>query len=87
VDAPNRTFETPVFKTYPGRRGGGAEITPFGERLVALVRSMERRTHAAAVAALGELDGATDPNYRKRASGAAEAIPKPEQRPARSRRS
>ena len=87
VDALNRTFETPVFKTHPGRRGGGAEITPFGERLVALYRSTERRTGAAAVATLDELDAATDPNYRKRASGAAVADPKAEQRRARSRRS
>ena len=25
VDAMNRTFETPVFATFPGRRGGGAD--------------------------------------------------------------
>jgi molybdate transport system regulatory protein len=76
VDALNRTFESVVFETHPGRRGGGAEITPFGERLVALYRSMERRSRAAATAALEELDQATDPNYRKRASGAAAAVPK-----------
>jgi molybdate transport system regulatory protein len=87
VDALNRTFETPVFKTHPGRRGGGAEITPFGERLVALYRSMERRTRTATAAALGELDRATDRAYRKRPSGAVEAAPKPEPRRARSRRS
>ncbi len=87
VDALNRTFESVVFETHPGRRGGGAEITPFGERLVALYRSMERRTRSAAAAALDELDGATDPNYRKRASGAAAAAPKALQRRARSQRS
>ena len=26
VDAMNRTFETPVFATFPGRKGGGAEL-------------------------------------------------------------
>ena len=26
VDALNRTFESPVIATFPGRRGGGAEI-------------------------------------------------------------
>ena len=87
VDALNRTFDTPVFETHPGRRGGGAEITAFGERLVALHRSMERRTRTATAAALGELQKATDPNYQKRASGAAEAAPKAESRRARSRRS
>lgn len=76
VDALNRTFESAVFETHPGRRGGGAEITPFGERLVALYRSMERRSRSATMAALDELDGATDPDYRKRASGAAAAAPK-----------
>ena len=42
VDALNRTFETPVFATFPGRRGGGAQLTHFGERLVALYRSRRR---------------------------------------------
>jgi len=87
VDALNRTFETPVFETHPGRRGGGAEITPFGERLVALYRSMERRTRTATAVALGELQKATDSRYQKRASGAAEAAPKAEPRRVRSRRS
>ncbi len=87
VDALNRTFETPVFETHPGRRGGGAEITPFGERLVALYRSMERRTRTATAVALGELQKATASRYQKRASGAAEAAPKAEPRRARSRRS
>jgi molybdate transport system regulatory protein len=76
VDALNRTFETAVFETHPGRRGGGAEITAFGERLIALYRSMERRSRTATAAALGELEQATNPNYQKRASGAAAAAPK-----------
>jgi molybdate transport system regulatory protein len=87
VDALNRTFETPVFETHPGRRGGGAEITVFGERLIALYRSMERRTRTATAAALGELNEAIDPDYQPRASGAAEAAPKAEPRRVRSRRS
>jgi molybdate transport system regulatory protein len=87
VDALNRSFESPVFKTHPGRRGGGAEITPFGERLSALCKSMERRTRMAAAAALGELDQATNPDYQPRASGAVEAPPKAEPRRLRSPRS
>ena len=55
ADALNRTFETRVIETFPGRRGAGAEVTVFGERLVALFRSIERRSAAAAAAALGEL--------------------------------
>ena len=47
VDALNRTFETAVIATHPGRRGGGAELTAFGERVVALYRSMERRSKTA----------------------------------------
>ena len=47
VDALNRTFETPVFATFPGRRGAGAQLTDFGERLVALYQSMERRSRNA----------------------------------------
>jgi molybdate transport system regulatory protein len=87
VDALNRTFETPVFETHPGRRGGGAEITPFGERLTALYKSIVRRTRTATSAALGELDEATDPDFQPRASGAAEAAPRAEPRRLRSRRS
>jgi molybdate transport system regulatory protein len=77
VDALNRTFEAAVFETHPGRRGGGAEITAFGERLIALYRSMERRTSTATAAALHELEKAVNPNYQKRASGGASAAPKP----------
>jgi len=87
VDALNRTFETQVFETYPGRRGGGAEITPFGERLIALYRSMERRTRTATAAARGELGEAIDPDYQPRASGAAVEAPKVEPPRLRSRRS
>jgi len=76
VDALNRTFETAVFETHPGRRGGGAEITAFGERLIALYRSMERRTHKATAGALHELEQAINPNYQKRASGGVSAVPK-----------
>jgi len=54
-DALNRTFEAKVLDTFPGRRGGGAEVTPFGQRLAALFRSVERRSSAGAGAALGEL--------------------------------
>ncbi len=55
ADAMNRTFETNVIDALPGRRGGGAEVTPFGQRIVALYRSIERRSSRAAVASLDEL--------------------------------
>ena len=55
TDALNRTFESKVIETFPGRRGAGAEVTVFGQRLAALFRSIERRSSAAAAAAIGEL--------------------------------
>lgn len=60
VDALNRTFSATVVETFPGRREGGAEVTIFGERLVALFRSMERATGAATAAALGEIVASLD---------------------------
>ncbi|ACB93935.1 winged helix-turn-helix domain-containing protein [Beijerinckia indica] len=60
VDALNRTFESPVIATFPGRRGGGAEITPFGERLVALYCSIERHSSNSAKKSLDELTLALD---------------------------
>ena len=77
VDALNRTFETPVFATYPGRRGGGAELTAFGERLVALYKSMERRSRATAATALAELTASLNPSYQPRAIAAASEYPLP----------
>ena len=69
-DALNRTFETPVFATYPGRHGGGAEITSFGLRLIALYHSMQRRSTTASKAAMEELTNAADPDFQPRANGA-----------------
>ncbi len=68
VDALNRTCESPVVATYPGRRGGGAEITGFGERLVALYLSIERHAGSASKKSLEEimtsLDWSFDPKAR-----------------------
>lgn len=75
VDALNRTFEAPVFATFPGRRGGGAELTAFGERLVALYRSIERRTRAAAAPSLAELTASLDPGYEPRGGAVSEDPP------------
>lgn len=85
VDALNRTFESPVFATYPGRKDTGSEITPFGERLVALYKSMERRSRSGSAAAMQELEGALNPRYQPRASGAAseEQTPAPRRRQSR----
>jgi molybdate transport system regulatory protein len=60
VDALNRCFESPVVATFPGRRNGGAEITQFGERLVALYRSIERHAEASSRKSLEELNASLD---------------------------
>ena len=72
ADALNRTFETKVIETFPGRRGGGAEITAFGQRIVALFRSIERRSSASAAAALGELTGSLDWSFDAKEAGDAQ---------------
>jgi molybdate transport system regulatory protein len=87
VDAMNRTFETPVFATFPGRKGGGAELTDFGERLVALYSSMERRARSASAHGLAELNASLNPAYRPRASGEAQEVDQPRPRLSRARRS
>ena len=71
VDALNRTFEAKVIETFPGRRGGGAEVTVFGQRLIALFRSIERRSSLAAAATLDELTASLDWSFE--AQGAGEA--------------
>ncbi len=71
ADALNRTFETKVLETFPGRRGGGAEVTPFGQRLVALFRSIERRSSAGVAAALGELTGSLNWSFEAEEAGEA----------------
>jgi len=63
VDALNRSFESRVVDTFPGRRGAGAEVTAFGERLVALYRSIERGAARTTAAALTELAAASDPTF------------------------
>jgi molybdate transport system regulatory protein len=84
VDALNRAFEQPVIATHPGRRGGGAELTPFGERLVAVYGSIERRSRTQAKPALGEIAAALDPSFKRRASPAASEDANPEAAPRRS---
>ena len=55
----NTMFESPVAIAHPGRnRDGSTELTPFGERVVALYRAVERRANRAAQAGLEELGAA-----------------------------
>ena len=55
----NEMFDDPVALTLPGRNiGGGTELTPFGERVIALYHAIERRAVQAAAAATAELSAA-----------------------------
>jgi molybdate transport system regulatory protein len=63
VDDMNHMFVEPVVKTCPGRSqgAGGAELTVFGERLIAVFRAAERRMAEAVALQLTELDEALSP--------------------------
>ena len=53
VESMNESFAEPVVVTeVGGRRGGGAVVTAFGKRLVALYHAMENKASAAIVADL-----------------------------------
>ncbi|MBI1944007.1 MAG: LysR family transcriptional regulator [Betaproteobacteria bacterium] len=53
VESLNGSFGAPVVSTATGgKRGGGARVTPFGERLVRRFRSMEKKASQAIAADL-----------------------------------
>ena len=55
----NTMFGEPVAIAHPGRNlDGSTELTPFGERVIALYRAIERRATQAAAAGLEELAAA-----------------------------
>jgi len=57
VEALNRACREPVVMTaVGGKRGGGAEVTDFGRRLVRLFRAMEGKASAAIAADLKRFD-------------------------------
>lgn len=65
----NEMFDEPVAVSHPGRNVAGATaLTPFGERLIALFRALERRTEQAAAAGLDELAAASRRSTRARRS-------------------
>lgn len=72
VDALNRTFDTKVIETFPGR-AAGAKVTDFGHRLVALFRSVERRSSSAAAGAIDELVASLDWKFEQELAGGARA--------------
>lgn len=58
----NEMFIEPVSVSLPGRNvEGSTQLTPFGERVIALYRAVERRADHAAAAALKELSAASRP--------------------------
>ncbi|MGH8703396.1 MAG: winged helix-turn-helix domain-containing protein [Burkholderiales bacterium] len=58
--ATNELFAEPVAVSHPGRNvAGSTQLTPFGERVVALYRAIERRASQATSASLSELNAAT----------------------------
>ncbi|MFX7961288.1 hypothetical protein ABTK60_20585, partial [Acinetobacter baumannii] len=59
--------------------------TAFGERLIALYRSLERQAQRSGARTLDELTAALDPAFAARATGAAAADPTAEPRRSRSR--
>jgi len=53
VEALNRDFREPVVTTaVGGTRGGGAQVTPFGRRVLAAFRAMEGKASSAIAADL-----------------------------------
>lgn len=60
--ATKELFAEPVTVTHPGRNvEGSTQLTPFGERIVALYRAIERRAVHSTRAALDELSAASRP--------------------------
>lgn len=56
VDALNRMFREPLIETqHGGSGGGGAVLTPLGQRVVALYRGIEAGALASAMSSLDEL--------------------------------
>jgi len=53
--AMNEMFMEPVSVSLPGRNvGGSTQLTPFGQRVIALYRAIERRATQSAAAAIRE---------------------------------
>src|SRR5215212_7683688 len=59
IDELNHMFAEPVIEAkHGGVAGGGAELTPFGHRVVGCYRSIEAKAYVAAAADLAELAAA-----------------------------
>jgi molybdate transport system regulatory protein len=63
VDELNARFDEPVIETkHGGQGGGGAELTPFGCRVVEQYHAIEAKAHAAGAAELDSLAAAAKPS-------------------------
>lgn len=58
VDELNSSYRERVVVTHPGRRGHGTDLTPFGERLIALYRAIEAKSALATAEEAAELRAA-----------------------------
>jgi len=66
VDDMNQCFREPVVTTQSGgAQGGGAELTPFGQDLIAAYRAIESQALAAARPQLRDLEHALRQRARK----------------------
>lgn len=88
----NEMFDEPVAIAHPGRNlDGSTELTPFGERVIALYRAVERRATQAATAGLDELgaaargDGSRATRARRLPATAAKRAAQPARAQARAR--
>ncbi len=65
LTATNEMFTEPVSVSLPGRNvGGGTQLTPFGKRVVALYRAIEKRATRATSAAIKELSAGSRSSRR-----------------------
>jgi molybdate transport system regulatory protein len=62
IDELNRALREPATHSGPGgASGGGSQLTPVGERIVALYRGIEARAHDACAGQIRELTGLMKP--------------------------
>lgn len=70
VDALNRDFQAPlVIKQRGGSAGGGTTLTPMGQRVLKLYRTVENKVQAAAEKPLRELVSLIREDAREQSSG------------------
>jgi molybdate transport system regulatory protein len=62
IDELNRALAAPATRSGPGGpAGGGSELTPVGQHIVALYRDIEARAHTACAEQIGQLTALLKP--------------------------